>query len=60
MVLKKTKQNKTKQVPMAIMALSFKIKNQQIQNKKLSFETNNPLPALKIGIFIYSLKNKAS
>ena len=44
---------------MAIMALSFKIKNQQMQNKKLSFETNNPPPALKIGIFIYTLKNTA-
>ena len=44
---------------MAIMALSFKIKYQQMQNKKLSFETNNPPPPLKIGIFIYSLKNTA-
>ena len=31
--IKKTKQNKTKQVPIVIMVLSFKIKNQQMQNK---------------------------
>ena len=41
---------------MAIMVLSFKIKNQQMQNKKLSFETNNPPLALKLGLFICSLK----
>ena len=31
--IKKTKQNKSKQVPIVIMVLSFKIKNQQMQNK---------------------------
>ena len=31
--IKKTKQNKTKQVPIVIMVLSFKIKNQQMLNK---------------------------
>jgi len=44
---------------MAIMVLSFKIKNHQVQNKKLSFETNNPPVAVKLGIFIYSLKEAA-
>jgi len=50
---------KNKQVTMAIMVLGFKIKNQQMQNKKLSFETNNPPVALKLGVFIYSLKKTA-
>ena len=31
--IKKTKQNKSTQVPIVIMVLSFKIKNQQMQNK---------------------------
>ena len=38
---------------MTTMVLSFKIRNQQVQNKKLSFETNNPPVALKLGIYIY-------
>ena len=30
-----------------------------MQNKKLSFETNKTTVALKLGIFIYSLKEAA-
>ena len=48
-----------RQVPMVIMVLGFKIKTSRCKNKKLSFEKNNPPVALKLGIFIYTLKKRA-
>ena len=47
-----------RQVPMVIMVLGFKIKTSRCKNKKLSFEKNNPPVALKLGIFIYTLKRE--
>ena len=48
-----------RQVPMAIMVLGFKIKTSRCKTKSSRSKKNNPPVALKLGIFIYTLKKRA-